>query len=90
MRTETRPRRRIARKRHYCNGCGTTAIAPGQPYLSGTVFPGHDLIQTTIPLRLAECGDCATRYGRAHLLGDASETIAAALDRAHNEGERSR
>lgn len=60
--------RRIARESHYCNGCDRNAITPGQPYLSGTVFPGHDLIPTTVPLRLAECADCAIRYGRAHLL----------------------
>lgn len=60
--------RRIARKSHRCNSCDRTAITPGQPYLSGVVFPGHDLIPTTVPLRLAECADCAARYGRAHLL----------------------
>jgi len=58
--------RRIARKTHRCSGCDQNAITPGQPYLSGTVFPGHDLIPTTVPLRLA--GGCAIRYGRAHLL----------------------
>jgi hypothetical protein len=60
--------RRVARKPHRCNSCDSPAIKPGQPYLSGTVFPGHDLIPTAVPLRLAECAACATRYGRAHLL----------------------
>jgi hypothetical protein len=60
--------RRIARKSHHCNGCDQNVITPGQPYLSGTVFPGHDANTTTVPLRLAECADCAIRYGRSHLL----------------------
>ena len=59
---------RVARKPHHCDSGDHPVIKPGQPYLSGTVFPGHDLIPTTVPLRLAECGDCAIRYGRAHLL----------------------
>lgn len=60
--------RRVARKRRYCNGCDRRSIAPGQSYLSGTVFPGHDANTTPVPMRLAECADCATRYGRSHLL----------------------
>jgi len=60
--------RRVAAKPHRCAGCDRTSIAPGDPYLSGTVFPGHDANTTTAPLRLAECGACAARYGRAHLL----------------------
>jgi hypothetical protein len=59
--------RRVAMKLHRCNGCEST-IKPGRPYLSGIVFPGHDLISTPVPVRLAECAECAARYGRAHLL----------------------
>jgi hypothetical protein len=69
--TDTNPPaavRRVAKKYHRCNSCDHTAIKPGQPYLSGVVFPGHDLIPTDVPLRLSECASCATRYGRAHLL----------------------
>ena len=66
--TGSATRRRVARKTHHCNSGDHPAILPGQPYLSGTVFPGHDSNTTTVPMRLAECGDCATRYGRAHLL----------------------
>lgn len=66
--TSSTTRRRVARKPHYCNGCDRNAIAPGDPYLSGTVFPGHDANTTDVPQRLAECGGCAVRYGRAHLL----------------------
>jgi hypothetical protein len=68
--TDTNPptSRRVAKKYHRCASCDRTAIKPGQAYLSGVVFPGHDLIPTAVPLRLAECADCATRYGRAHLL----------------------
>lgn len=61
-------RRRVARKSHRCNGCDRRTIEPGDPYLSGTVFPGHDTNTTTAPMRLAECADCAIRYGRSNLL----------------------
>lgn len=60
--------RRVAKKRHRCASCDSTAIQPGDSYLSGTVFPGNDANTTSVPLRLAECGGCAARYGRAHLL----------------------
>jgi hypothetical protein len=68
--TDTNPPsavRRVARKHHRCASCHH-AIKPGQTYLSGVVFPGHDLISTPVPLRLSECASCAVRYGRAHLL----------------------
>ena len=61
-------RRRVARKSRLCNSCDRRSIKPGQPYLSGTVFPGNDANTTPVPMRLAECGSCAIRYGRAHLL----------------------
>lgn len=67
MHTDPATVRRVARKPHRCSGC-EGSIRPGQPYVSGTVFPGHDANTTTVPLRLAECASCAARYGRAHLL----------------------
>lgn len=64
----TATRRRIARKPRHCDSGDHSAIKTGDLYLSGTVFPGHDANTTTVPMRLAECGACAARYGRAHLL----------------------
>jgi hypothetical protein len=66
-------RRRLARKRHYCD-CGI-AIAVGHVYLEHTAFPGlgDDAGYATAaghPVRLAECAPCAKRYGRDDLLGD--------------------
>lgn len=65
--TDSTTRRRLARKRHRCTSCDG-AIPTGDPYLSGTVFPGHDANTTTAPMRLAECAACAARYGRSALL----------------------
>jgi hypothetical protein len=59
--------RRVARTRRRCDSC-MSFIRHGAGYLAGTIFPGHDVIDTPVPVRLAECSDCATRYGRGHLL----------------------
>lgn len=46
------------------------AIAPRDPYLVHVAFPGHEAgYADTRPVRMAECATCATRYGRARLLG---------------------
>lgn len=63
---------RIARKPHYCTTRGTWAadhrIRPGDPYLEHIAFPGHDVIDTPVPTRMAECAACAESCGRGHLL----------------------
>ena len=72
-------RRRMARKGHKC-GCGRI-ILPGEAYLSGVVFPGEDghHYATAGPVRMAECGHCATRYGRADMLEPLPDKQADAL-----------
>lgn len=67
----SKSRRRVARKNHYCDGCDRRNISTGAPYLLGTVFPGDDsglADQAGRPVNLRECGECATRYGRAEAL----------------------
>ncbi|MDV2477138.1 hypothetical protein F8M49_20675 [Rhodococcus zopfii] len=71
-------RRRVARKRHICFGCTTAhgPIQPGEAYLEHTAFPGCDNDYADVaghPFRAGECADCATRYGRAHLLNPTTE-----------------
>lgn len=71
MTGSTALRPRLARKLRCCNTCGSVTIRPGDRYLTGTVFPGHDTgIADSCghPVQLAECRSCATRYGRAELL----------------------
>lgn len=67
-------RRRVARKEHHCTHC--RVIEPGETYLECTEFPGADAGYADTagrPVRMAECADCATRYGRAHLLAGAEQ-----------------
>jgi hypothetical protein len=70
MATTTRPRR--ARKAHPCSWGRCRTIAPGEAYLVHTEYPGGDgagyADSAGHPVRIAECSDCATRYGRADLL----------------------
>lgn len=57
---------RKARKRHCCGSC-EESIAPGEFYLRHTTFPGDDngfADSAGHPVSLAECADCAERYGR--------------------------
>lgn len=66
-------RRRVARVRHICPGCPdyAGAIEPGEVYLEHKAFPGDDAGFATAaghPVRMAECGHCASRYGRGELL----------------------
>ena len=66
----TRVVRRVARTPR--NGCHP--IKPGDAYLEWTEFPGGEAGYADYaghPVRMAECGECARRYGRAALL-DAS------------------
>lgn len=69
----TRTTRRVARKRHRCGVEGwryqCRVIQPGEVYLEHVSAPGHEDIGNTHWLRCRECSDCATRYGRANLLG---------------------
>lgn len=62
-----KPKRRVARKRHYCSGC-TGFVQPGEVYLEHTLFPGNDVIEIDHPIRGAECKRCAERYGRGDLV----------------------
>lgn len=62
-----------ARKTHKCTGCRT--IQPGEYYLVHKEFPGGDAGYADSaghPVRMAECSDCALRYGRGSLLPEAS------------------
>lgn len=64
----TSVRRRVARtpKR-----CGEHPIKRGDVYLEWTEFPGGEAgyaDHAGHPVRMAECADCARRYGRAALL----------------------
>ncbi|MEV5538501.1 hypothetical protein AB0L13_16720 [Saccharopolyspora shandongensis] len=62
-----------ARKAHYCDGCARYAIKPGQRYRKGKASPGTDLINEGPHWAIfRECADCATRYGRGHLIGGAA------------------
>lgn len=66
---------RKARKAHRCDGCDRPGkIQPGDTYLASTVFPTDDSHHWVrrVPMRFAECADCATRYGRGPLLEDAT------------------
>lgn len=63
--------RRTARKARRCDGCGLAGkIQPGDAYLAGTWFPSDDGFHYVkrVPVRLAECADCALRYGRGEIL----------------------
>lgn len=63
--------RRKARKAHRCGWGSCRTIQPGEAYLIHTTFPGDDSGYATTaghPIKIAECSDCATRYGRAELL----------------------
>lgn len=58
---------RRARKTRY----GCHVIAPGDLYIEHTEFPGGEAGYADAaghPMRMAECRDCATRYGRGHLI----------------------
>src|SRR5690349_20563113 len=67
-------RRRVARTSRPCGSCPEYArIQPGDVYLEHTAFPGpgDDAGYATTaghPVRLAECADCARRFGRGELL----------------------
>jgi hypothetical protein len=66
----TKPIRK-ARKVHRCDGCDRPGkIQPGDPYLAMTLFPSDDSHSWVkqVPMRFAECSECASRYGRGELL----------------------
>jgi len=68
---------RKARKAHRCDGC-RGRIEPGDAYLTHTALSGDDYYEGALdretlkparcPIRIKECGGCATRYGRAEML----------------------
>lgn len=65
--------RTVAHKARMPHRCGFTShpIKPGEVYLQHTEFPGGDAGYADAaghPVRVAECADCATRYGRGHLI----------------------
>lgn len=70
----TRVVRRVARTPKRCSETWLFAghpIKPGEVYLEWTEFPGGEAGYADSaghPVRMAECADCATRYGRADLL----------------------
>lgn len=64
----TRTRRRVARKPHPACGGYCPTIQPGDVYLECIAFPGDDVIGSESFWRIRECAECATRYGRGHLL----------------------
>jgi len=66
-----------ARKVHHCDSC-RGSIKPRSTYLTHTALAGDDYYHDALdretlkpanqPIRLKECGDCATRYGRGDLI----------------------
>lgn len=58
---------RRARRARVCAGC-TAEIRPGSVYVFHTLFPRNDILDNTAPVVSDECGDCARRYGRGHLI----------------------
>lgn len=66
----SRPVVRVRRAKKSRRGCCRT-IRPGELYVEWTEFPGGEAGYATAaghPVRLAECADCAIRYGRGHLI----------------------
>ena len=51
-----------ARKAHRCEE--GHKIQPGDDYLRGVAFPGHDAVGGDVPWVLKLCVPCATRYDR--------------------------
>lgn len=60
--TRSTPRRAV--KVHQCDRC-QRRILPGERYREAVVSPGHDGLGNVGWWRLAECRDCALRYGRS-------------------------
>jgi hypothetical protein len=70
---------RKARKTHNCDGCWAQ-IKPGDSYLTHTALSGDDYYHDALdretlkpaktPIRLKECAECASRYGRAELIAE--------------------
>ena len=64
---------RRARKPHW--GC-CRVIKPGELYVEHTEFPGGESGYADTaghPVRMAECRECAERYGRGHLIQQRQE-----------------
>lgn len=53
---------RTARKTHRCS-CGRW-ITPGDTYVAHSCTPHHDIHSNPGWWHVAECAECATRYGR--------------------------
>lgn len=77
---------RKARKNHRCDSCGSS-IKAGEAYLTHTALAGDDYYDdardrdtfkpANCPIRINECAECATRYGRADLLTEPTTTTGA-------------
>lgn len=78
----TRVRRRVARSPKRCSETALWEghpIGPGDVYLEWTEFPGGEsgyADHAGHPVRMAECADCARRYGRAALLDSLARATA--------------
>lgn len=69
---------RTAVKLRRVSCCGGL-IRPGERYLMHVEMPGGDAGYADSaghPVQMAECGRCATRYGRGDQLGEAKDTRA--------------
>lgn len=73
---------RKARKPHWCDSCNAS-IKVGDSYLTHTALAGDDYYEDAVdgftmkpakrPIRINECTDCATRYGRGPLLEQSTQ-----------------
>jgi hypothetical protein len=63
--------RRARKSRHCGSDYIGPQIKPGDLYIEHTEFPGGESGYADAaghPVRMAECRDCAERYGRGHLI----------------------
>jgi hypothetical protein len=70
---------RTAAKTRRVRCCGGL-IRTGERYLMHVELPGGDAGYADTaghPVQMPECARCATRYGRGHLLGEATDTRSA-------------
>lgn len=63
----TRTQRRRSRRSRRCESC-LSVIHRHEVYVEHVMSPWHGDVGTNDWQRVAECADCATRYGRGPLL----------------------